>query len=63
MPTKKTPTLQTKKKLQALQRKVNANEQEVQHAIREKEARKKLTQVLSEEGRHYTSQWYCWTTF
>jgi hypothetical protein len=34
MPSKKTPTLRTKKKLQALQRQVNANDQEVQQAIR-----------------------------
>ncbi|KAG2742131.1 hypothetical protein P692DRAFT_201809906 [Suillus brevipes Sb2] len=33
MPSKKTPTLRTKKKLQALQRQVNANDQEVQQAI------------------------------
>ncbi|KAG0702259.1 hypothetical protein DFH29DRAFT_999497 [Suillus ampliporus] len=34
--------LGTKKKLQALQRQVDANDQEVQHAIRQKEAHKKL---------------------
>ncbi|KAG2116046.1 uncharacterized protein F5147DRAFT_758487 [Suillus discolor] len=36
------PILGTKKKFQVLQRQVNAHEREVQHAIREKEARKKL---------------------
>ncbi|KAG2114315.1 uncharacterized protein F5147DRAFT_786879 [Suillus discolor] len=36
------PSLGTKKKFRALQRQVDANEREVQHVMREKEARKKL---------------------
>ncbi|KAG1844994.1 hypothetical protein F4604DRAFT_1978761 [Suillus subluteus] len=63
--TNQKPTLGTKKKFQALQRKVDANEREVQDAIREKEARKKLkacqkkgaiTRPDGTAGRHFNLQ-------